>query len=284
VPRGDELGGLTGVSCVALKSCVVLGSGDVLATGATVSFVWTLTGAKWALTTVADPAPVTTGTTTTGTSTFYDGLRCFSLTSCVAIGDSDAVTATPTNISDTSTPVAAYWNGTSFTSLKAPAPGGAGNVVFNGLSCVSTRACAVVGETWTDSGSRTLGFAEVWNGKTWAVTKWTGPKADTDAELLGVSCTSAVRCIAVGTHGTASTAAPAALAWGGSKWTLLKVPGAGTGKLAAFTGVSCPINGNCVATGEIGTVATSKVEVLPLAGYWNGRVWKYGPMFPAAAA
>ena len=61
------------------------------------------------------------------------------------------------------------------------------------------------------------------------------------------------------------------------------MPGAGTGKLAGLWNVSCPINGNCVATGQIGTIGASKVTLLPLAGYWNGRTWKCGPMLPAAA-
>ena len=203
----------------------------------------------------------------------------------MAIGESDAVTATPTDITDTSTPLAASWNGTAFTSLNAPAPGATGDAAFNDLSCVSSHTCALVGETWTTSSdSASLGFAEVWNGKTWAVTKWSGPKGDTNAALLGVSCTSAVRCIAVGAHGSDTTAAPAALAWGGSKWTLLKVPGAGTGKAAVFEGVSCPVNGKCVATGQIGTIERVQGHALAAGRVLERPAWKYGPMLPAAAA
>jgi hypothetical protein len=302
VPKADELSGLTGVSCVAVKSCVVIGSGDVLATGDTVQFVWTLSGTKWKVTAITEPgtaadnfpptgpgpSPAPSPTQSTGPATSpspsssFDGLRCFSLRSCVAVGESVTITGSASDEVFTSTPLAGYWNGKTFASLKAPAPSGTADGTLTGVSCVTTRACAVVGVATNASGSAGLGFAEVWNGKSWAVTKWGGSKGDIDAELLGVSCTSAVRCMAVGEHGTDTTVGPAALAWGGSKWKLLKVPGAGKGKAAVFTAVSCPVNGKCVATGETGKTSTSAPALLPLAGYWNGSAWKYGPMFAAA--
>jgi hypothetical protein len=216
------------------------------------------------------------------TATDYQSLHCFSLTSCVAIGESDATTVDATGTSLLSSPLAGYWNGKAFTSLNVPTPGGTSDALLNDLSCTSSHACAVVGLAAEKTGSDALGFAEVWNGKTWGVTKWTGPKGDTDAELLGVSCLSAVRCMAVGVHGTGTTAAPAALAWSGSKWKLLPVPGAGKGKVAIFADVSCPVSGRCVATGETGTMSKSNPALVPLAGYFNHTAWKYGPMFAAA--
>jgi hypothetical protein len=88
--------------------------------------------------------------------------------------------------------------------------------------------------------------------------------------------------MAVGAQGTAKAGAPAALAWTGSKWTVLKVPGPGTGKVADFEGISCPVNGKCVTTGAVGKASGSTAS--PIAGYWNGSAWKYGLMLPAAAA
>ena len=72
------------------------------------------------------------------------------------------------------------------------------------------------------------------------LTKWSGPKGNTIAELNDVSCTSAARCIAVGDHGTAKSGTPAALGWNGSKWTVLKVAGPGSGKAAAFEAHQLP--------------------------------------------
>jgi hypothetical protein len=282
VPKADSFAEMLALSCVAVGQCVAVGTGTAQATNDTVQFVWTLNGGKWAVTAITEPG--TGSTTGTSTSTMFEGLRCFSLTSCVAMGETDVITSTATSGSITSTPLVARWNGTSFTSLNVPVPSGTADAVLNGLSCASSHACAVVGLAAAKTSSNALGFAEVWNGKTWTVTKWTGPKGDTDAELLGVSCLSAVRCMAVGEHGTSTTSAPAALAWSGSKWKLLPVPGAGKGKVAIFESVSCPLSGVCFAAGETGTMSKSAPTLVPLGGYFHHTAWKYGPMFPAAAA
>ena len=264
-------GQATAVSCVAVNSCVVIGSATNMNTDANVQIIWTWNGTAWTRTTVPDADP--------GTMTEFSALHCFSLTSCVVIGDGP-VTASS---SGADTPVAASWNGTAFTDLNAPQPSGVSMAVFNGLSCVSARSCVVVGSGYTGSaGTPSRAFAEVWNGKTWTVTKWSGPKGDTQAELLDVSCTSAVRCIAVGGHGTPKAGAPAALAWTGSKWTVLKVAGPGQGKAAAFEAISCPVNGKCITTGVTGKADFSVGAAI--AGYWNGTTWNYGSMLPAADA
>ncbi len=264
------LGELFSVSCVAVKSCVAIGHTDSETTNAESQIVWTWNGTRWARTVVPAAA--------SNTVTEYTGLRCFSLTSCAVIGQSEDMT------SGDLTPLAASWNGTAFHDLKAPLPSGTNNASFASLSCASAHSCAAVGEAHADSSDLTsLGFADVWNGRTWKITKWSGPKGDTETALLSVSCTSAVRCMAVGQHGTESTGAPAALAWDGRRWTVLKVPGA-KGVGAFFESVSCPVNGKCVVVGRTGAMETGGPWVTPIAGYWNGNAWKYSPMFPATAA
>ena len=264
------IGETTAVSCVAVKSCVAIGSGTNVNTNVNVQIIWTWNGIKWARTTVPNADP--------NTMTLYTALHCFSPASCVVIGD----LMNTTSSSATDTPLAASWNGIKFTGLAAPQPSRISMPMFNGLSCVSAHSCAVVGSGNSSTGVPSPGFEEVWNGKTWTVSKWSGPKGDIQAELTDVSCTSAVRCIAVGDHGTAKSGSPAALAWNGSKWTVLKVAGPGAGKAAAFEAISCPVNGKCVTTGMTGKADFS--TGVPIAGYWNGRAWKYGPMLPAAAA
>jgi hypothetical protein len=292
-PKADAVEEILGVSCVAVGQCVVTGVGSAKASGDTVQFVWTLNGATWKVTAIPEPGtgggsvPPPTGPgaasgTRTLTNTTFAGLRCFTLTSCVATGETDVITGSGPGTSITITPLAASWNGTAFTSLNAPVPSGTSDAMFEALSCVSPHACALDGVAADKTSADALGFAEVWNGKTWAVTKWAGPKGGTDAELLGVSCTRADRCIAVGEHGSGTTSAPAALAWSGSKWKLLSVPGAGKGKTAVFATVSCPLSGWCVATGETGTMTKSSPALVPLAGYFHHTAWTYGPMFPAA--
>ena len=155
--------------------------------------------------------------------------------------------------------------------------------VYTELHCVSLTSCVMIGDSTdtTDSGGDTP-LAASWNGTAFTELNAPQPAGVTEAELNDVSCTSAVRCIAVGDHGTDKSGTPAALAWNGSKWTLLKVAGPGTGKAAAFEAVSCPVSGKCMTTGTTGEADYSTGT--PIAGYWNGRAWKYGPMLPAAAA
>jgi hypothetical protein len=265
VPKADTGGVISAVSCVEVRKCVAVGAGSNKTTDASVLFIWTLSGTKWTLT--AKPA------SNRSTDTEYTGLHCLSLTSCVAIGDSVDLT------SGTDTPAAASWNGTKFTDLKAPRLTGASDATFDAVSCGSAHSCAVVGQAYTNStDTDSFGFAEVWNGATWTATKWSGSKGDTLTALLDVSCTLAIRCMAVGVHGTTKTAAPAALAWNGTKWTVLKVPGPGAGKAVLFASVSCPVNGKCVAAGEGGKTGNASAPVTPIAGYWNGHAWRYGPM------
>jgi hypothetical protein len=263
VPKADAFGELLDVSCAAAAKCVAIGAGEPRAGDGGIEYVWTLNGTAWGLTTVSFRGA--------RNFTQYTGLYCFSLTSCVAIGAS----ADPAN--GHTRLLAARWNGRTFTDLKAPFPSGMSDAVFTGLSCSGPRSCAVVGTGVTGTAAaRTVGFAEVWDGKSWAVTKWAGPAGDTKAALAGVSCPVPERCIAVGAHGTGETVAPAALALGGSKWTVLAVPGPGNSTASVFDGVSCPVNGQCVATGETGKV--NAFTSAPLAGRWNGYVWTYGPM------
>jgi hypothetical protein len=264
-------GMVTSVSCVAVKSCVAAGFG--IGAASTSAIIWTWNGTRWARTVVPDADP--------NVSTQFSRLHCFSLTSCVVTGD------LVDNTNDaTDTPVAVSWNGTTFTNLHAPVPSGISSPGFSDLSCVSAHSCAFVGggalSTSTSAYPNTLAFAEVWNGKAWTVTKWSGPKGDTYADLNDVYCTSPVRCIAAGDHGTDKSGTPSALGWNGTRWTVLKVAGPGTGKTAAFEAISCPVNGRCVTTGMLGKANGS--TGVPLAGYWNGRAWKYGPMLAAAAA
>ena len=264
-PNTDTGDVVTAVSCVAVGKCVAIGTGSSKTTDAPVQFIWTLNGTKWTLT--AKPAA------NQSTDTEYTGLRCLSLTSCVVIGESVNLAT------GAGTPAAASWNGTRFTDLRAPKLTGASDATFEAVSCATAHSCAVVGQAYTDgTDTDSFGFAEVWNGKTWTVTKWSGIKGDTQTTLFDVWCNLAIRCIAVGAHGTAKTAAPAALGWNGAKWTMIKVPGPAAGKAAIFASVSCPVYGRCVASGESGTAGSANGQVTPIAGYWNGRTWTWRPM------
>ena len=258
VPGGTSLANLTAVSCVAVKSCVAIGSAD--GSTSTVQIIWTWNGKTWARQTATAGAK--------GTQTQVTAAHCFSLTSCVVTGTTDTVSGP----SVAESLLLATWNGKAFT----PQQPGAVTLGFGlptDVWCFSPSHCVMTGiNIGTGKTATVSGFAEVWNGKTWTATKWAGPKGSTFAVLYGVSCTSATSCIAVGAAGTQKVLHAAALSFNGTKWSVLRVPSAGSGLSSDFEGVSCPKTADCVAIGNYGPA--SAINGKPLAGYWNGSAWK----------
>jgi hypothetical protein len=257
--KADSLAALAAVSCVAVKSCVAIGTAHAGSSAA--QLIWTWNGAKWALKTAAMPGGAKSAELTAA--------HCFSLTSCVVGGTEFAA-----NAGFSSTVLLATWNGKAFTPQQAPKLASAGFALVTGISCLAPGLCAAVGENvdFSTASGTVAGFAEIWNGKTWTVTNWTGPKGSTVAVLLGVSCTARANCVAVGARGTDKTGTAASLVWNGTRWSVVGAPSVGKGLASGFEDVSCPKTGDCVAFGEYGKPNASTST--PLAGYWNGTAWK----------
>jgi hypothetical protein len=102
-------------------------------------------------------------------------------------------------------------------------------------------------------------FAELWNGSTWAIVATPNPTTGTQSALLGVSCTSATACTAVGGDLRGNTRIEG---WDGTKWTAESAPDGGT-----RWGVSCTSATACTAVGRDGATASLTAEV------WNGTAW-----------
>ena len=260
----------TAVSCVAARSCVVIGTAFDQSAFTTaggflgyVTCIWTWNSGKWTVRTVPDKD--------NDGMLSYSAIHCFSLSSCVTAGVRMPQTANGSGTGD-EVPLLATWNGKTFTSMKPALPSVLAGTArqFASVSCTSLRSCAAVG---VSSGTSTTSFLDVWNGKTWKLTKWSGPTGTTSADLYGVSCASASRCLAVGSVGTDARPVAAALALNGATWTAIKVPGPAKGKMSLFNGVSCPKVGVCVAIGNTGAV-TAPSQLGQLSGYWNGKTWK----------
>jgi hypothetical protein len=113
-------------------------------------------------------------------------------------------------------------------------------------------------------------MAERWNGTAWSVLPVPVPAGTADGNLLGISCTSATACTAVG-HYQISSGAMRTLAefWDGTSWSVQPTPNRGHG-LNELLGVSCPRPGACTA---VGTYITSTGVQVPLAEAWDGTSW-----------
>lgn len=95
--------------------------------------------------------------------------------------------------------------------------------------------------------------------------------------LLGVSCSSATSCTAVGTSTTSSgMGVTLAEHWNGTRWSVQPTPNPAPGIQAAFDGVSCPSATACTAVGSyINNTQTGGVGTLAEA--WNGTRWAIQP-------
>jgi hypothetical protein len=107
-----------------------------------------------------------------------------------------------------------------------------------------------------------------------------GPPSTTAAAagaLLGVSCTSAKDCMAVGGHLGTRKGPGASLAerWNGRTWSVVATPQPKGADGSSLESVTCTSSKNCVAAGGYDTTSHS---VRAMAEHWNGARWSVTPV------
>ena len=130
------------------------------------------------------------------------------------------------------------------------------------VSCPTANSCMAVG-TYTKPSGLGVSLAEQWNGHSWRVLPMPSPPGAAVSNMIGVSCTSASACTAVGAaNPTGSGAKTLAERWNGTKWSIQATPSPPRG---GFSAVSCTSASACTAVGasSAGTLAES----------WNGTKW-----------
>jgi hypothetical protein len=223
-------------------------------------------GRRWTRGTISTPAHAQ--------GAFLDGVSCATARFCVATG---AVFAAGTGAES---PLIEGWNGRNWTIMKPAAPKTSIQTGLYAVSCPSPHSCVTVGSGGNlEAGS--IGYAQAWNGNTWALTTavpW--PKGTTDPWLYGVSCPAAGHCVAVGlddwdrASNTTLTGRAAAATWNGKAWTATTVTVPGTHDASGFGRVTCRpgTTSFCVAVGYVGPWDSPVSSTL--SGFWNGRSWK----------
>jgi hypothetical protein len=126
--------------------------------------------------------------------------------------------------------------------------------------------------TFTTLPQRTL--AEAWNGASWATRKTPNPTGATYNTLLGVSCTSATACTAVGYYDSGGAQMTLAERWDGTSWTIQPTPNPTGGTFNSLSGVSCTSATACTAAGSYLNSAESYVT---LVERWDGTGWTIQP-------
>jgi hypothetical protein len=283
-PTGTTYGYLNGVSCISATRCVAVGDYSISDSGAQpLSEVWD--GTIWRI--HATPSPsndidvlnsvsCTSATaciavgygfnyteserwngsawsilTTPPTGGSLWAVSCTSATACTAVGYHTHPAGPDVTLTE-------RWNGTTWTIQNSANPSGT-TFDFNlnyspqnrllGVSCVSPTACTAVGEYVNNDGVQVT-LAEHWNGTTWTTQTTPNPNGATNSVLLGVSCTSATACTAVGEYVNPNGVwVTLAEHWNGTTWTIQTSPNPRGGTNNLLQGVSCTSTTACIAVG-----------------------------------
>ena len=231
--------------------------------GETLALHWN--GASWS--TVSSPNPG--GTTNGNSSNSLSGVSGNSATDAWAVG---AYTNPTTFATET---LALHWNGTKWSRVASPNPGGTSSRGISGLSGVSANSAT---DAWavglyvnpTTRVEETLALH--WNGTKWSKGASPNPGGTSANSILtGVSANSATDAWAVGRYINPTTAAAETLAlhWNGTEWSYVASPNPGgtasDTHYSELTGVTADSANNAWAVG----LYTRGTLVL----HWNGTKW-----------
>src|SRR5215468_1708987 len=241
---------LAGVACTSPSACTAVGGSDAGA----LAERWN--GTTWS--TQAIPNPPQGGA-------FLNSVVCLSSSACTAVGNSNAGN------------LAERWNGTSWSIQPTANPGGAQFTFLNTVACASASACIATG-AYIDSSGAFQPLAERWNGTRWAIQPTPHLAGGAMGLLIGVACTSATGCLAVGysSPNVFNNQSPATLAerWDGSSWRVQHTPNPPGAAASNLNAASCVSRSACVA---VGNTSNSRGTSLTLAQRWNGHTWSIQP-------
>jgi hypothetical protein len=140
-----------------------------------------------------------------------------------------------------------------------------------GVSCAA-KACTAVGD-YVNHSDNDVTLAEGSNGKRWTIQTTPNPGGSKRVILVGVSCTAANACTAVGYYVNDSRSdVTLAERWNGKKWTIQTTPNP-TGSQFSLVSVSCPAAKACIAVGQYQKVIKHSAHEALFAERWNGKKW-----------
>jgi hypothetical protein len=167
----------------------------------------------------------------------------------------------------------ARWDGSGWTQVPSPSPGGANAGSFlTGVSAVSASDAWAVGYYGT-FGLSTLVLR--WDGSGWTQVPSPNPGYPASSSTLyGVSAVSASDAWAVGTYGNVEQTL--VLAWNGTSWTQVPAPSPGGAQGSQLLGVTSTSKSDAWAVGCYGSNQPN-IGQQTLALHWNGASWTQAP-------
>ncbi|HEY7430994.1 MAG TPA: hypothetical protein VH641_09700 [Streptosporangiaceae bacterium] len=215
-------------------------------------------------------------------------VTCTSVSNCWAAGDYGSELGLGHQVDLNQ---ALHWNGKRWAQASTPNPAGTSD---NDVQALDSVRCSSASNCWAVGAYGSLTMPEHaatlalhWNGKKWAKVTTPSPAGTAGGdinELIGVSCTAASNCWAVGDDGTITTTAITLVTlaehWNGKKWATAAVPspgGTGSGAISELSTVSCTNTTNCWAVGEyVHAISSTEQDTLNLAVRWTGKKWVKG--------
>lgn len=242
---------LHSVSCVSSNFCVAVGEFNNGSAFQTLVLQWN--GSAWSVVSSPNTSAVLDNT--------LSAVSCVSSSFCSAVGYYD-------NGADIQ-PLSLTWNGSSWASTPIPVPGSVYPSRFFDVSCASQSMCFAVGSYTVGPDDFTL--TEMWNGSSWAIVSSPNiPYGSNNSNyLLGVACTSATFCQAVGSYYDGNFGLPLGLSWNGSAWTTVSLPSMGATFEHWMMAISCLSETFCVSAGFYDSTGIYQ----PFISTWNGTSW-----------
>jgi hypothetical protein len=252
---GGALSQLVAVSCASTALCIAVGNySNRAGRGLALTEDWN--GTAWHIQSTPDPHG--------SPSTSLVAVACPAPDACIAVGRYTSKKSDELSFGES-------WNGSKWELQHMPRPAGSVTVTLFALSCSGPTACTAVGTYSTRNGGGAM-LAEAWDGHRWTLETVPNPTGGANGRLIGVSCTSAAACTAVGYYAASGMAVALAERWNGSEWRVETTATLPTGARAgALTAVSCTSGRACTG---VGTYADSIGEQVTLAEAWDGSRWK----------
>jgi hypothetical protein len=209
MPIGTTYSALSGISCASSTACLAVGLYTVDARcidpSASGSCAYQPLSERWdGNSWTVQQSPLPSG----ASGGALNGVSCASSTECIAVGSYAAgpgcgYFAPPSPCNETT--LAQRWDGTAWTIENTPMPNGPA-AELTAVSCPTSGACTAVGEY--EHHSTKLPLTENWNGINWSLQSTPAPSHGESTTLTGISCSSRVACMSVGSHGPTAASIP----------------------------------------------------------------------------